>query len=126
MDPKQFRKKLLKGWSVKGGRPFAKHWPALYGENVLHSLYLKFHSRCPLFRAWIVRAFIESSTGNRAVGSEFYRHILEILEWGRRFWSDISKGDRGVVFELSFVRGVKRLYLIALHEVIIPCEPKHK
>ncbi|KIK02047.1 hypothetical protein K443DRAFT_6459 [Laccaria amethystina LaAM-08-1] len=67
-------------------------------------------------RAWIVRAFVESSTGNRAVGSEFYRHILEILEWGRRIWSDISKEDRGVVFELSFVRGVKRLYLTALHE----------
>ena len=73
-----------------------------------------------------MRAFIESSTGNRAVGSESYRHILEILEWGRRIWSDISKEDRGVVFELGFVRGVKRLYLIALHEVIIPCRPKDK
>lgn len=40
MDPKQFRKKLLKGWSVKGGRLFAKHWPALYGENVLHNILL--------------------------------------------------------------------------------------
>lgn len=63
-----------------------------------------------------MQAFIESSTGDRAVGSEFYRHIFEILEWGRRIWSDISKTDRGVVFELSFVRGVKRLYLTALHE----------
>ncbi|EDR15295.1 uncharacterized protein LACBIDRAFT_301385 [Laccaria bicolor S238N-H82] len=106
MDPKQFRKKLLKDWSLKGGHLFAKHWPALY--------------------AWIVRAFIESSTGDRAVGSEFYRHIFEILEWGRRIWSDISKTDRGVVFELSFVRGVKRLYLTALHEVIIPCGPEDK
>lgn len=30
MDPKQFRKKLLKDWSLKGGHLFAKHWPALY------------------------------------------------------------------------------------------------
>jgi len=73
-----------------------------------------------------VQAFVESLNGNRAVGSEFYRHILEILEWGRRIWSDVSKEDRGVIFELSFVRGVKRLYLTALHEVIIHCEPEDK
>ena len=73
-----------------------------------------------------MQAFVESLNGNRAVGSEFYRHILEILEWGRRIWSDVSKEDRGVIFELSFVRGVKRLYLTALHEVIIHCEPEDK
>jgi len=42
MDPKQFRRELLKGWRVKGGYLFAMHWPALYGEDVLHSLFIYF------------------------------------------------------------------------------------
>jgi len=48
---------------------------------------------------------------------EFYRNALEILEWGSDLWKDVPNKDRGMIFEATFIRGVKRLYLKSLMEV---------
>jgi hypothetical protein len=66
-----------------------------------------------------MRAFMEKSAGNHIVGSDFYRHALDVLEWGRQTWPNVPKAERGVIFELSFVRTVKKLCLGAMHQVCI-------
>ncbi|KIK02046.1 hypothetical protein K443DRAFT_6458 [Laccaria amethystina LaAM-08-1] len=74
------------------------------------------HALALTVRAWIMRAFMEKSAGNHIVGSDFYRHALDVLEWGRQTWPNVPKAERGVIFELSFVRTVKKLCLGAMHQ----------
>ncbi|KDR85535.1 hypothetical protein GALMADRAFT_368117 [Galerina marginata CBS 339.88] len=69
-------------------------------------------------RAWIMCGFMAKSTGRHLVAMEFYSRVVNILDWGRRVWQNVSKDDRGVIFEKTFVRGVKRLRLAALHECL--------
>ena len=45
---------------------------------------------------------------------EFYRNALEILEWGSDLWKDVPNRDRGMIFDGTFIRAVKRLYLKSL------------
>jgi len=51
------------------------------------------------------------------VALEYYSRALEVLEWGLRKWENVPTTDRGAIFEMTFIRGVKRLRLIALQEV---------
>lgn len=55
--------------------------------------------------------------GRHVAGVEFFTRAIDILEWGRRVWKDVPKDDRGAIFEVTFVRGVKRLYMSAMHQV---------
>lgn len=66
-----------------------------------------------------MRGFISSSLKQYATALEFYRRTLDILQWGRRTWKDVPRDDRGTVFDLTFVRGVKRFYMNALLEVSV-------
>lgn len=69
-------------------------------------------------RAWIIQAFIQNSFGRHTAGVEFFSRAVDVLEWGRRVWKDVPKDDRGAIFEVTFVRGVKRLYLSAMHQYL--------
>jgi hypothetical protein len=42
---------------------------------------------------------------------QYYRRVLDLLEWGRTVWKDVPKSDRGVIFEDTFVTGVRGSYL---------------
>jgi hypothetical protein len=46
-----------------------------------------------------------------------YRQALEVLQWGRKEWKDVPTDDRGSMFELTYIRAVKRMYVTALIEV---------
>ena len=48
---------------------------------------------------------------------ETYTSIIELLEWGRREWPNVPKEDRGVVFEKTFIRAIKKVRLENLHQV---------
>ncbi|KAJ7109814.1 hypothetical protein C8R44DRAFT_263484 [Mycena epipterygia] len=65
-------------------------------------------------RLWMMRGFVDSNIGVLNAGLEFYQRILDVLEWGRRTWPNVSSQDRGVIFEDSFVRGIRRLYIPAV------------
>jgi len=66
-------------------------------------------------RAWIMRGFLEGGLRNaKAVEVEFLGYALEVLDWGRRAWKNVPKDDRGVIFEKTFIRGVKCLHINAL------------
>ncbi|TDL21882.1 hypothetical protein BD410DRAFT_771211 [Rickenella mellea] len=59
-------------------------------------------------RAWIFRAFLTSGldqTHGPAV--EFYQNAVDLLERGRKIWSNVPDDQRGAVFSETFVRGVK-------------------
>lgn len=61
-----------------------------------------------------MRAFFSDSTNQYVAAVEYYSRAVEILEWGRHTWKDVPLNDRGPIFELTFIRGVKRLYMTAL------------
>jgi hypothetical protein len=50
-------------------------------------------------------------------GIQHFKRVLDLLEWGRAIWKDVPKNDRGVIFEDSFVTGVRALYLKMLLRV---------
>lgn len=52
-----------------------------------------------------------------------YNAALELLEWGRTGpWKDVPREDKGEIFELHWMRGLRRLRLEALR-VVRACHP---
>jgi hypothetical protein len=65
-----------------------------------------------------MRGFMEGSAlGNYTTEVEMLTCSLEILEWGQRKWSSVSKDDKGAIFENTFIRGVRLMRLAALMRV---------
>lgn len=63
-----------------------------------------------VFSAWVMRAFLSAGvTQNYPSAIQFYEWALEIIERGRKIWRDVSTDDRGVVFEDTFIRGIRLL-----------------
>lgn len=58
--------------------------------------------------------------GSPELALEFLGWALEVITWGRKTWPNISTADRGVIFEESFLIGVKNLYAIFLMKVGTP------
>ncbi|KAG6911300.1 hypothetical protein DXG01_002139 [Tephrocybe rancida] len=67
-------------------------------------------------RGWIMRGFLTASFQIQGAAAEFVSDALQILQWGARVWKNVPKEERGVIFETTFIRGVKRLYLNILVE----------
>jgi hypothetical protein len=59
-------------------------------------------------------------TGAKPVTVEWLSRVLEVLDWGKIAWKNVSRTDRGVVFDSTFIRGVRSLHLNAFMEVGIP------
>ncbi|KAJ2927285.1 hypothetical protein H1R20_g9809, partial [Candolleomyces eurysporus] len=70
-------------------------------------------------RIWIFTAWFRSQfVGHFDFAHEMLMNALDVLEWGRNQWPDVSKDDRGTIFEKSFIRAVKLMLLEAMHESI--------
>ncbi|RXW19116.1 hypothetical protein EST38_g6722 [Candolleomyces aberdarensis] len=70
-------------------------------------------------RIWIFTAWLRSQfAGHFDFAHEMLMNALDVLEWGRNQWPDVSKDDRGTIFEKNFIRGVKLMLLEAMHESI--------
>ncbi|KAF8126941.1 hypothetical protein EV363DRAFT_1346694 [Boletus edulis] len=66
-------------------------------------------------RARLMRAILDSKLRQAPhVAVERLKEILQILQWGRQIWRDVPKDDRGAVFQDTFVRGIKAIYLETL------------
>lgn len=76
----------------------------------------------PSFRRyWVVMGFIVGkAASNYTSAIEYHRNALNIINWGRQVWKDIPKDKRGIVFELTFRRGVWNMYLDTLMAVSMP------
>jgi hypothetical protein len=68
-------------------------------------------------RAWIICGLCATSTQKFMLAVEYHSRAVEVLDWGSHVWQDVPTEDRGCVFERTFVRGEKRLYIMAIHEV---------
>ncbi|KAI1798214.1 hypothetical protein LXA43DRAFT_1107045 [Ganoderma leucocontextum] len=64
---------------------------------------------------WIMRAFLEERLkGNVETALDFFTSALDLLQWGKELWKDVSFEDKGEVFQPAFIHGVKCLRLEAL------------
>jgi len=75
-------------------------------------------------RAWMMRGYFASSTDRYAEAIEFYRRALDVLDWGRRVWKNVVREKRGVIFEDSFIRGIRRLYISVVMESCCKMAPE--
>ncbi|KAI0937103.1 hypothetical protein AcV5_005078 [Taiwanofungus camphoratus] len=65
-------------------------------------------------RAWLMSGYLShknDSSQERAL--QLLNSAVSVLEWGASLWRNIPKEERGVIFEKTFVRGVKRLRIEA-------------
>lgn len=59
-------------------------------------------------------AWISMTVGQEySVAHEFLDRAVEIIEWGRTVWKNVSSDDRGAIFELTFLRLVRALRMAA-------------
>ncbi|KAJ7508705.1 hypothetical protein B0H11DRAFT_1966374 [Mycena galericulata] len=65
-------------------------------------------------RIWIMRGFVDGNIGRLTARVEFFKRILDVLDWGRRTFPNVSKEERGAIFEDSFIRGIRRLFIPAV------------
>lgn len=65
-----------------------------------------------------MRGFIEGGLRGRFdTAVEFYSRAIEVINWGRVAWENVSVEQRGVIFETSFLRGIRAMHLEALMQV---------
>ncbi len=80
-----------------------------------------------VIRGWIMRGVFECLKDCPTAAVEFYSRSLEVLKWGQRAWRNVPKEKRGVIFEDTFIRGVRVLHLNAYLKVrvlcFLPCHP---
>lgn len=64
-------------------------------------------------RKCIMKGMLESHLGGRPdTGVQFLKRVVNLLEWGRLVWKNVHKDDRGVIFEDTFLRGVRSMHLM--------------
>ncbi|PSS37129.1 hypothetical protein PHLCEN_2v1002 [Hermanssonia centrifuga] len=68
-------------------------------------------------RGWIMRGVFECLRDCPTAAVEFYSRSLEVLKWGQQAWRNVPKEKRGVIFEDTFIRGVRVLHLNAYLKV---------
>ncbi|EKM60747.1 uncharacterized protein PHACADRAFT_246860 [Phanerochaete carnosa HHB-10118-sp] len=82
-------------------------------------------------RVFIFRAFNEGSVEREyASALETYRMVIELIQRCQELWKDVSREERGEVFDAEFLRGVKCLkldcYLMAHDSERFPLEGLYK
>ncbi|CAE6515310.1 unnamed protein product [Rhizoctonia solani] len=70
-------------------------------------------------RAWIMHAFLLRSIPDYNTAVQLLQKVQRFLTWGDHQWPDVPTAQRGVIFEHTFRRSVKRLYLHTLYQAII-------
>ncbi|KAF8602703.1 hypothetical protein BDV93DRAFT_474048 [Ceratobasidium sp. AG-I] len=70
-------------------------------------------------RAWIMHAFLLRSIPDYGTAVQLLQKVQRFLTWGEHQWPTVSAAERGVIFEPTFRRSVKRLYLHTLYQAVI-------
>lgn len=68
-------------------------------------------------RAWIMHAFLLRSIPDYGTAVQLLQKVQRFLTWGEHQWPNVSAAERGVIFEPTFRRSVRRLYLHTLYQV---------
>lgn len=65
-----------------------------------------------------MRAFVSANIAQQYITAiELFREAVEILQWGRQKWKDVPSKEKGTMFEPTYIRAVKRIYMTTLIEV---------
>ncbi|KIK36702.1 hypothetical protein CY34DRAFT_55520, partial [Suillus luteus UH-Slu-Lm8-n1] len=63
-------------------------------------------------RAWIMRSMLDSHMRNNPeVGIQFLKRAVDLLEWGQNIWKNVTRTDRGMIFQDTFLRSVRSMHL---------------
>jgi hypothetical protein len=77
-------------------------------------------------RLWIIGAHMDAGIpGKRNTNVKTLRQVLDVLEWGRKAWKDVPSVDRGVIFNDTFVNGVRSMLLRAMIAVCLCVSSNH-
>lgn len=72
-------------------------------------------------RAWILKGFMmHKLLGQGDEGNSMFRETIKFLDLGRKTWANVPREQRGSVFEPTYSRGIRRLYLELLGVVSRP------
>ncbi|KAF8649568.1 hypothetical protein AX16_005730 [Volvariella volvacea WC 439] len=72
-------------------------------------------------RAWIMRTMLEDGIFKRKeIALEIIGWAIEVLEWGIQTWKDVPQKQKGAIFDLLFLIGVKNFYAETMMEASIP------
>ncbi len=70
----------------------------------------------------MLRGKIEGALDSNVISrNEYYGRCLEVAEWGRELWKDVPASVRSEVFDESFIRGLRNLYLQSILQVGATC-----
>ena len=54
---------------------------------------------------------------NGSAAMEYFSQAIGVLQWGRNVWQKVPREQKGEIFDNTFLRGVKRLFLSAFVKV---------
>ncbi|KIJ31284.1 hypothetical protein M422DRAFT_267089 [Sphaerobolus stellatus SS14] len=70
-------------------------------------------------RGWLLRAFFGQLIGvELSEIVETFERTIRALELGRQTWASVPKTDRGIIFEDTFIRGVKAMHMNAYMKML--------
>jgi len=70
-------------------------------------------------RAWIMHAFLLRSIPDYTTAVQLLQKVQRFLTWGDHQWPSVPTSERGPIFEPTFRRCVKRLYLHTLYQAVV-------
>ncbi|KAF9524088.1 hypothetical protein CPB83DRAFT_861868 [Crepidotus variabilis] len=50
---------------------------------------------------WMMCGFFSTASQQSKAAAEFHSRVVDVLDWGSRKWYNVSRNDRGVIFEKS-------------------------
>ncbi|KAF5332752.1 hypothetical protein D9611_005139 [Ephemerocybe angulata] len=112
-----YENNVWKGWCTSGGPSFMK-------EDAVKRLRKEGWkgvrpALATTVRIWLFQAnFRAHMFGQRDFAHEMYTNALDILEWGRKTWPNVPAEERGSMFEMSFIQGVKKAALLNMHSIV--------
>ncbi|KAJ7168556.1 hypothetical protein C8R46DRAFT_1092029 [Mycena filopes] len=81
------------------------------------------HALSITVRGWIFHAAVETSLNQRHdIAATLYKNCLDVLSSLREPWASATPQERGIIFESSFIFGIRRNYLDALMKSEPPLE----
>ncbi|KAH7926570.1 hypothetical protein BV22DRAFT_341810 [Leucogyrophana mollusca] len=71
-------------------------------------------------RCWTLQGFLAfTAPRNAEEGLILLRAVLKLLLWGRKTWQSVPVKDKGVVFGDWCLKGIQRLFMIALRKAYL-------
>lgn len=59
-----------------------------------------------------MRSMLDSHMRNNPeVGIQFLKRAVDLLEWGQNIWKNVTRTDRGMIFQDTFLRSVRSMHL---------------